>query len=1054
MCGLRCHWPRLDHNAQCSVPIASPCPHHRKALTCTRVFAVAKLFRKTPQPLDTIDDAMALYRCQEPVDVEMPCSHSIRVTCAEEHDYSTGALNWPMCSQPALRPYVYACGHDINLTCSVFTDWERTPSFVTHCKAQVLYRPKCGHEKKVACYLKDQYECGAAVLTCNEMMQLNLPRCGHSASVPCKRAAALDSWTGNTLGSEGIVYEGQPYGPKDSTCKNTVLFQRKCGHEISLQCSGAFDMAQHASRCDQKETIINPECGHPFTSTCIQKQTLQAAGALTSVRCPVTIVNEDDVNAFGPPCKIALRCSVDVTLIRKCGHEEKMTCAKARKPARCCVQVTVTNPLCNHPVIIPCHLRGFNGWGAWPPGFMVSPSWTSIQNGIFHDNWDVSPSTVPTALSSYISKCSVPVELRRASGCGHSVWIPCFQAIACLRRDMPVRIPECDVVLSEPLSCGHSVSFKCCLRDVSLKEPCSETVERQCWNFDICRATVIQPCHLAAHPTCATLSLWTCEAGHRFKYPQCSEGVPEQCPSCIQHHLDEDIRLLDEDERPPIDPDVLTADLDESKLTSLRCLPRNEGDVRCNLLVMLLNFRDWLLSMDDAWLRPVYRRAVTKWFIPVNDSGKDFRLSDHVKPATLHGVQVYPWTRPNIEGVLLSRKQSGARSDLHFVIGVAFTCHVLVDPPDIPKGPAPRSKGSNKQKLKAQQQAKDMLVQSKQWVQQHRKNGFDAVQRHLKDGSTTLVLWDPFALSASHAICASHDTISAVASSLPEDVDLGPVYIQAKALSQQQRTTAVSSTNVDFRERHREHLDMLLATRLSGLQFGPWDGRLFTRGNKDAAPSLEARLIAKLQFTKSDATESPPSTGGPFGGLEYLKTLSASLKVPELQLFRCLELLHLDFAADAEHEFQEYVHSVDSRRAHPLTIVAAARLAKNSNPAESRACLTAFVKCYEDCAKDWLTPDELACLEQSTGVGDVLPDVTSQSAKSLWEQLKESERCHSDAMEELLALTGLKKVKTEAVLIFKSALVRNKMDAEKRRKNAMTLNFCFLGNPGQYRIDE
>ncbi|SPR01593.1 unnamed protein product (mitochondrion) [Plasmodiophora brassicae] len=743
MCGLRCHWPRLDHNAQCSVPIASPCPHHRKALICTRVFAVAKLFRKTPQPLDTIDDAMALYRCQEPVDVEMPCSHSIRVTCAEEHDYSTGALNWPVCSQPALRPYVYACGHDINLTCSVFTNWERTPSLVTHCKAQVLYRPQCGHEKKVACYLKDQYECGGAVLTCNEMVQLNLPRCGHSASVPCKRAAALDSWTGNTLG-----------------------------------------------------------------------------------------------------------------------------------------------------------------------------------------------------------------------------------------------------------------------------------------------ATVIQPCHLGTQPTCATLSLWECEAGHRFKYPQCSEGVPEHCPSCIQHHLAEDIRLLEDGERPPVDPDVLTADLDESKLTSLRCLPRNEDDVRYNRLHMLLNFRDWqLMSMDDAWLRPVYRPAVTKWFIPVNDSGKDFRLTHHVKSSTLHGVQVYPWTRPNIECVLLSRKQSGPRSDLHFVIGVAFTCHVLVDPPDIPKGPAPRSKGSNKQKLKAQQQAKDMLVQSKQWVQQHRKNGFDAVQRHLKDGSTTLVLWDPFALSATHAICASHDTISAVASSLPEDVDLGPVYIQAKAPSQQQRTTAVSSTNVDFRERHREHLDMLLATRLSGLQF-------------------ETRLIGKLQFTKSYATESPPSTGGPFGGLEYLKTLSASMKVPELQLFRCLELLHLDFATDAEHEFQEYLHSVDSRRAHPLTIVAAARLAKNSNPAESRACLMAFVKCYEDCAKDWLTPDELACLEQSTGVGDVLPDVTTQSAKSLWEQLKESERCHSDAMEELLALTGLKKVKTEAVLIFKSALVRNKMDAEKRRKNAMTLNFCFLGNPG------
>uniref|UniRef100_A0A7S4Q8G3 AAA+ ATPase domain-containing protein n=1 Tax=Alexandrium monilatum TaxID=311494 RepID=A0A7S4Q8G3_9DINO len=51
-------------------------------------------------------------------------------------------------------------------------------------------------------------------------------------------------------------------------------------------------------------------------------------------------------------------------------------------------------------------------------------------------------------------------------------------------------------------------------------------------------------------------------------------------------------------------------------------------------------------------------------------------------------------------------------------------------------------------------------------------------------------------------------------------------------------------------------------------------------------------------------------------------------------------------------------------------------------------------------------------------------------------------------MDELLALTGLKKVKVAAVALFKSALQFRRMSKEAQKANSLSLNYCFLGNPG------
>ncbi len=71
----------------------------------------------------------------------------------------------------------------------------------------------------------------------------------------------------------------------------------------------------------------------------------------------------------------------------------------------------------------------------------------------------------------------------------------------------------------------------------------------------------------------------------------------------------------------------------------------------------------------------------------------------------------------------------------------------------------------------------------------------------------------------------------------------------------------------------------------------------------------------------------------------------------------------------------------------------------------------------------------------------------AESPTDLWHKLKREENAKSEAMEELLKLTGLEKVKNKMISLFGSALFMNKQTSEVRKQNARTLNFCLLGNP-------
>ncbi|CAH0474455.1 unnamed protein product [Peronospora belbahrii] len=58
-------------------------------------------------------------------------------------------------------------------------------------------------------------------------------------------------------------------------CKQTVKFQRRCGHFEMVRCERAFELAQSPSRGQEQVVLTNPECGHEYSTTCFEGKRLQ-----------------------------------------------------------------------------------------------------------------------------------------------------------------------------------------------------------------------------------------------------------------------------------------------------------------------------------------------------------------------------------------------------------------------------------------------------------------------------------------------------------------------------------------------------------------------------------------------------------------------------------------------------------------------------------------------------------------------------------------------------------------------------------------------------------
>ncbi len=141
-----------------------------------------------------------------------------------------------------------------------------------------------------------------------------------------------------------------------------------------------------------------------------------------------------------------------------------------------------------------------------------------------------------------------------------------------------------------------------------------------------------------------------------------------------------------------------------------------------------------------------------------------------------------------------------------------------------------------------------------------------------------------------------------------------------------------------------------------------------------------------------------------------------------------------------------------SSLAHPLALVALARLSSFTST-NSAVFLQAFAEMYPLSIDVWLTVEEKQLiLEDKAREGNespLGPRNNADETKIMWEGLKEQNLdCKSEAMDSLLKLTGLKKVKIAALNLFKTAIKFQRSSAKFRTANSMALNYCFVGNPG------
>ena len=192
-CDLNCHFQSMDdHSTTCMKKISPPpCHRHNIDLTCSDIYSnvTSKNF--------PIENALKLYRCPTETDVELPCQHIVKMTCADETDIADGKQNYPECKELAHNPYVYpGCCHELIVLCCTWFEYKKDPSRVKPCKEKVLYASTCGHSVNVQCFLKQKYENGEAPFQCKEKVERLLPRCAHKANVSCDKDQQLTGWKG------------------------------------------------------------------------------------------------------------------------------------------------------------------------------------------------------------------------------------------------------------------------------------------------------------------------------------------------------------------------------------------------------------------------------------------------------------------------------------------------------------------------------------------------------------------------------------------------------------------------------------------------------------------------------------------------------------------------------------------------------------------------------------------------------------------------------------------------------------------------------------------
>ncbi|KAI9910366.1 hypothetical protein PsorP6_010756 [Peronosclerospora sorghi] len=326
------------------------------------------------------------------------------------------------------------------------------------------------------------------------------------------RLKSLKQWTGEAC-TVGCVHERVEYGPKDHFCKQTVTFQRRRGHLEEVRCERAFELAQNPSRCQEAVVMTNPECGHNFSMTCYEENSLDNKVAQYSSDADdlgsLESVHEGDASNYRN-YGLSLQYIQESTYVRRCGHSKKMKCSEARHMTAECREIVTTKlPTCIHVVHVACYLtKQLSACRPWQERTQ------SIE--LLHDE-----SVVVEMLGMPSGAC--PPALKSILKDVKLLWAFVEQLLILKGKQAP---SPCHVRVLKSLKCGHEFTMKCC-EDVA----------------NSCGAKFTVPCTMEATSVqCTTKTTWRCPRDHLFSLSLCKKGIPSDCPECSSSGLDAAIK--------------------------------------------------------------------------------------------------------------------------------------------------------------------------------------------------------------------------------------------------------------------------------------------------------------------------------------------------------------------------------------------------------------------------------------------------------------------------------------------------------------------------------
>ena len=323
------------------------------------------------------------------------------------------------------------------------------------CPTKVIVSLPCGHEENLPCWQEDDIaQSKTSYPTCDRkaLSPYVFPDCGHELEVAC---------------SQLELYLKDPSSVKQ--CSQLVeYYPSDCTHSKIIKCylEKAYRTGQRRYVCPEKVNVALPRCGHEVLVTC-EKNSQLAQYALAPSECKAELGIVREGITYGEEDH---KCNEPSKFIRRCGHEESVTCNKAfqmsktNQLAPCMIRLPVVHPHCGHVCEVTCSdaasLKAIERLTHKPVDEVLEDDPPFPQN-------------IPRG----VGRCTAKVRLRRS--CGHIEEVSCGAARGTKSRC------KVSIDITSPL-CGHSVTVPCWMRNIiQAWRPWSDDVEESLANKSV-----------------------------------------------------------------------------------------------------------------------------------------------------------------------------------------------------------------------------------------------------------------------------------------------------------------------------------------------------------------------------------------------------------------------------------------------------------------------------------------------------------------------------------------------------------------------------------------